>query len=78
MLWMTRQGSVEASTRGGTDASLLAQKLDGRLALADYLQISARVRLAVIPSADEALHELGTFAFVALYLFFAGGATLLL
>ena len=35
--------------------------------------MAVRVRLAVIPSADEALHDLGTFPFVASYLFFAGG-----
>ena len=34
--------------------------------------MAARVRLAVIPSADKALHDLGTFAFVALHLFSAG------
>ena len=32
-----------------------------------------RVRLAVIPSADEALHDLGTLAFVASHLFSTGG-----
>ena len=57
-LWLTRQGTVEASTRGGADASLLAQQLDGRLASADSLQTAARVRLAAIPSAEEALHDL--------------------
>ena len=35
--------------------------------------MSARVRLAVIPSEDDDLRELGTFAFVALHLFSAGG-----
>ena len=71
--WLTCQGSVEASTRGGAYASLLAQQLDGRLALADSLQMAARVRLAAIPSADKALRDLGAFAFVALQLFCAGG-----
>ena len=71
--WLTRQGLVEASTHGGSDASLLAQQLDGCLALADSLRMAARVRLAVIPSADEALCDLGTFAFFALHLFPAGG-----
>ena len=51
--WLTRQGSVEASTRGGADAFFLAQKLDRRLALADSLLMDARVHLDVIPSADE-------------------------
>ena len=35
--------------------------------------MAARIRLAVIPSADEALRDLGTFAFVASHLFSAGG-----
>ena len=35
--------------------------------------MSARVRLAVISSVDEALCNLGTFAFVALHLFSMGG-----
>ena len=60
--WRTRQGWGEASTRGGAYASLLAQQLDGRLALADSLRMAARVGLAVTPSADEALRDLGTFA----------------
>ena len=55
--WLTRQGSVEASTRGGADASLLAQQLDGRLASAELLRMAARVCLAVITSADEALRD---------------------
>ena len=66
---LTRQGSVEASTRGGSNASLLAQQLDGRLTIGGLLRLSARVRLAVIPSAEEALCDLDTFAFVALHLF---------
>ena len=74
--WLTRQGLVEASTRGCADASLLVQQLDGRLALADSLRMATRIRLAVIPSADEALCNLGTFAFVASHLFSAGGAPL--
>ena len=36
------------------------------------MQIDARFRLAVILSADEALRNLGTFAFVASHLFSAG------
>ena len=35
--------------------------------------MAARIRLAVIPSADEALRNLGTFAFVASQLFSTGG-----
>ena len=46
--WLTRQGTVEASTCGGADASLLAQQLDGRLALADSLRTAATVWLAAI------------------------------
>ena len=72
MLWLTRQGSVEASTCGGADAPFLTYQLDGRLALANSLRISAMVRLAFIPSADETLRDLGNFDFVALYLFSAG------
>ena len=53
MPWMNCQGPFEASTNGGADASLLAQQLDRRLASADSLRMAARVRLAVIPSADE-------------------------
>ena len=63
---MTQKGTVEASTRGGADASLLAQ------ALADSLLTATRVRLSAIPSVDEALCELGTFAFVDSHLFSAG------
>ena len=70
--WLTRQGSVEASTRGGADTSLIAQKLNGRLASVNPLRMAVRVRLSVIPSADEALRDLGTFAFVASHLFSAG------
>ena len=70
--WLTPQGTVETSTRGGTDASLLAQQLDGRLASADSLRTAARVRLAAIPSAEEALRDLGTFAIVASHLFSVG------
>ena len=70
--WLTHQGSVEASTCGGANASLLAQQLDGRLDLSDSLRMATRIRLAVIPSTDEALRDLGTFAFVTLHLFSAG------
>ena len=71
--WLMLQGEVEASTCEGADASLLAQYLYGRLASADSLRMLARVCLAVIPSADEALRNLGTFTLVALHLFSAGG-----
>ena len=61
------------STCREVDASLLAQKIDGRLATTDSLRTAARVRLAAIPSANEELWDLGTFAFVASHLFSAGG-----
>ena len=70
--WLTRQGTVEASTPGGADTSLLTQQLDGRLALADSLWTAAQVRLAAIPSAEEALRDLSTFSFITLHLFSAG------
>ena len=70
--WLTRQGEVEAATRGGADAYLLAQQFDGCLAPTDSLRTSARVCLADILSVDEALCNLGKFAFVALHLFSTG------
>ena len=70
--WLNCKGSVEASTCGGADASLIEQHLDRCLASEDSLQMSVRVRLAVILSADEALRDIGTYAFVALHLFSAG------
>ena len=69
---MTRQGSVEAPTFGGDDASLLAQQFYGRLTLADYLRMAVRVHLAIILSADDGLRVLGTFAFVTSQLFSLG------
>ena len=42
-------------------------------ASADSLRTAARVRLAAITYAEEALRNLGTFAFVASHLFCAGG-----
>ena len=72
MPWLTFQGSVETSTRGGADTYFLAQQLDGRLASSNSLRMAVRVRLAVIPSVAEALRDLGTFAFVTLHLFSAG------
>ena len=71
--WMIHQGMVKALTRGGSDASLLAQQLDGQLESADSLWTAAQVRLATIPSADEALFGLGNFSFVASHLFYVGG-----
>ena len=68
-----RQGFFEASTCGVSDAYLLAHQSDGRLVSVDYLWMAARVRLVVIPSVDKALHDLGMFDFVTLYLFSAGG-----
>ena len=41
--------------------------------MADSLWMSARVRLAAIPYADEVLRDLRNFAFVASHLFSAGG-----
>ena len=41
--------------------------------MTDSLQMAARVRLAGIPSADEALCNLGTFTFVASHLSLLGG-----
>ena len=63
---MTCQGTFESLTHGGSDASLLAQLLNGLMASTDYLQTIARVCLVVIPSADEVFRNLGTFDFVAL------------
>ena len=60
-------------THGGADTSLLTQQLDGRLASVDSLQTAVRVFLANIPSVEEALRNLATFAFVALRLFSAVG-----
>ena len=39
--WLNRKGTVEASTRGGADASLLDQQLYGRLSSADSLRTAA-------------------------------------
>ena len=69
---MNRQITVEASTHGGDDTSLLSQQLHGRLELLDSLRTSTRVRLASIRSMEEALLNLGTFAFVVLHLSSAG------
>ena len=50
--WMEHQGSIKASAHGGAYASLLAQELDGHLALSDPLWMAVRVQLAIIPSAE--------------------------
>ena len=57
----------------GSDESLLAQQLDGRIDSAYYLQTAPQVRLAVIPSVDKVKRDLDTFAFVAYHLFSTGG-----
>ena len=69
--WMTCQGTIEASTCEREDASILEQHLDGQLGSLESLWIATRAHLACTPSADEALRELVTFAFVALHLFSA-------
>ena len=63
---------VEASTHGGSDASLLAQHIDRYLASEDSLQTAARVHLAAILSVEESLCNLGTFFFIAFHLFSVG------
>ena len=70
---MTRQGTVEASTREGADASLLEKPVAGRLASADSLRTAARVCLACILSADKAQSDLGTFAFFTSHLLSTAG-----
>ena len=70
---MTCQNTVEASNRRGSDTSLLAKQLDGYLASVNSLRAAARVCMDVIPSADEVLCNLGTFAFVAFHLLSTGG-----
>ena len=70
---LTQQGAVEAATHWGDDASLLSHQLNRSLDLANSLWTTVRVCLADILSIDEAVRNLGTFTFVALYLFYAGG-----
>ena len=72
---MTRQGIEEVLTHGGSNASLLEKLMDGWLASEDSLRTADQVRLSVILSVDEALCDLGTFAFLELHLFFVGGFT---
>ena len=69
---MTLQGTVEAATLEGADASLLVQQLDKHLALAYSMKTAARVRFDAILSAVEALRDLAMFAFVGLHLFSVG------
>ena len=61
------------STCGVANSSILAQKLDGKLDLADSLRMAVRVPLAIIPSVEEALRNLGTFTSVASELFSVDG-----
>ena len=73
--WLMRQGSVEASTCGCDDASLLVHQLYCPLLLADSLGMVARFLLAVILSADKALSDLDTFAFLRRTSSLRSGAT---
>ena len=66
---MTFQGMVEAATNEGANDILLTQQLNRHLDLAESLWTAMRVHLDAIPSAEEALRDLGTFDFVALHLF---------
>ena len=50
--WLTWKGTVEASNHGVAGASVLAHQLDRRLTLEDSLWMAARVRMAVILSAE--------------------------
>ena len=70
---MTGKGTVEASNGLESDASLLSQQLDRLLSSADSFPAATWVRLAIIPSINEALRDLGTHAFVVLHLFSLGG-----
>ena len=72
MRWGEVHRMVKEDTNGGSDDSLLYQTLDGILALIESLRTAVRVRLTAIPSVEEALRDLVTFAFVALYLFSMG------
>ena len=70
---MACQGTVETTTHEGAYAYLLIHHLDVRLALAESLQITMRVFLDAILSADKVLWYLGTFGFITLHLLSAGG-----
>ena len=74
-LCMTCQGTVEASTCWVSDASLLVQHLNFHLASAYSLRTVVWIHLSAILSADEALRDLISFAFVVSHLFFQVGAT---
>ena len=56
----------------GSDAPLLYQQLNLRLALEYSLWTAAQVHLAVTLYVDDTLRELGNFSFVAADLFSAG------
>ena len=71
--WITQQDAVDVSTYMESADAIVAQHLDMRLVSADSLQTSVQVRLSVIPSADKAIHKLGTFVFFSSHLFSAGG-----
>ena len=66
------QGTVEASTCEGADTFLLVQQLYGLLDLENSLRMAVRIRLAFNPYIDKALHNLGTFTFVASKFFSVG------
>ena len=72
---MGSQGTVEASTCRGWDASLIAYHMDTRLAFVDFLWTATWVTLSVILSMDEAIHDLGTFTFVVVPFLSVGGET---
>ena len=72
---LTYQGMAKAATQGGEDAAILDQQLEGNLVLADSFRMSTRARLDIILSEDEALWELGTFAFTTLHLLPRVGVT---
>ena len=63
---------VEVYTCMGSYASLLAQQQDGRLMPEDTLHMAVRAKLVAILTADEALYDLGTFAFIISHLFITG------
>ena len=57
----------------GLNAYLLGQQFYGMLDYADSMQNAAQFILVVSTSADEALHNLGNFAFVKAHLLSMGG-----
>ena len=57
----------------GLDAYFLEQHKHGRLKSSDSLCTITQICMEFIPSADEALRDLGTFSFAVLHLFSAGG-----